>query len=173
MVVEQEAIDIKTKFASHRRSMLEETDGGQLDDIDVIPNDEMLLAFSEKGYVKRMKPNTFNLQNRGTIGKSVGKLRVNDAMSDFIVCHAHDHVLYFSDKGTVYSARAYKIPECSRTAAGTPLVQILSLSDGERITSVIPVSEFAGDQFLLMLTVNGYIKKVSLSSFSSVSSVLT
>jgi hypothetical protein len=52
-------------------------------------------AFSEKGYVKRMKPNTFNLQNRGTIGKSVGKLRVNDAMSDFIVCHAHDHVLYF------------------------------------------------------------------------------
>ncbi|KAM5551150.1 hypothetical protein ABKV19_026134 [Rosa sericea] len=169
-VVEQEAIDIKTKFAGHRRSMLEETDGGQLDDIDVIPNDEMLLAFSEKGYVKRMKPNTFNLQNRGTIGKSVGKLRVNDAMSDFIVCHAHDHVLYFSDKGTVYSARAYKIPECSRTAAGTPLVQILSLSDGERITSVIPVSEFAGDQFLLMLTVNGYIKKVSLSSFSSIRS---
>lgn len=52
-------------------------------------------AFSEKGYVKRMKPNTFNLQNRGTIGKSVGKLRVNDAMSDFLVCHAHDHVLYF------------------------------------------------------------------------------
>lgn len=52
-------------------------------------------AVSEKGYVKRMKPNTFNLQNRGTIGKSVGKLRVNDAMSDFIVCHAHDHVLYF------------------------------------------------------------------------------
>ncbi|KAL6125462.1 hypothetical protein ACLB2K_073520 [Fragaria x ananassa] len=169
-VVEQEAIDIKNKFADPRRSMLEDSDGGQLDDIDVIPNDEMLLAFSEKGYVKRMKPNTFNLQNRGTIGKSVGKLRVNDAMSDFIVCHAHGHVLFFSDKGTVYSARAYKIPECSRTAAGTPLVQILSLSDGERITSVIPVSEFAGDQFLLMLTVNGYIKKVSLSSFSSIRS---
>lgn len=54
-----------------------------------------LQAISEKGYVKRMKPNTFNLQNRGTIGKSVGKLRVNDAMSDFIVCRAHDHVLYF------------------------------------------------------------------------------
>ncbi|TQE04484.1 hypothetical protein C1H46_009900 [Malus baccata] len=75
-----------------------------------------------------------------------------------------------SDKGTVYSGRAYKIPECTRTAAGTPLVQILALSDGERITSVIPVSEFAGDQFLLMLTVNGYIKKVSLSSFSSIRS---
>lgn len=102
--------------------MLEDTDNGQLEDIDVIPNEEMLLVhkkiilmkpnflfwkyiclilscifqvLSEKGYVKRMKPNTFNLQNRGTIGKSIGKLRVNDAMSDFIVCHAHDHILYF------------------------------------------------------------------------------
>ncbi|EXB97701.1 DNA gyrase subunit A [Morus notabilis] len=173
-VVEKEAIELKNKFSNPRRSLLDDTDGGQLEDIDVIPNEEMLLAFSEKGYVKRMKPNTFNLQTRGTIGKSVGKLRVNDAMSDFIVCRAHDHVLYFStyefwvscyamiasDKGTVYSARAYKIPECTRTAAGTPLVQILSLSDGERITSVIPVSEFSGDQFLLMLTANGYIKKV-------------
>ncbi|KAK4798568.1 hypothetical protein SAY86_030894 [Trapa natans] len=117
-----------------------------------------------------MKPSTFNLQNRGTVGKSVGKLRVNDAMSDFIVCHAHDHVLYFSDKGIVYSARAYKIPECTRNAAGTPLVQVLSLSDGERITSIVPVKEFAEEQFLLMLTVSGYIKKVSLNSFSSIRS---
>ncbi|XP_061357312.1 DNA gyrase subunit A, chloroplastic/mitochondrial [Gastrolobium bilobum] len=169
-LIEQEAIELKNKFASPRRSMLEDTDNGQLEDIDIIPNEDMLLALSEKGYVKRMKPSTFNLQTRGTIGKSVGKLRVNDSMSDFLVCRAHDHVLYFSDKGTVYSARAYKIPECSRTAAGTPLVQILSLSDGERITSIIPVSEFAEDQFLLMLTMQGYIKKVSLNSFSSIRS---
>ncbi|XP_028782026.1 DNA gyrase subunit A, chloroplastic/mitochondrial [Neltuma alba] len=169
-LVEHEAVELKNKFASPRRSMLEDADNGQLEDIDIIPNEEMILALSEKGYVKRMKPSTFNLQNRGTIGKSVGKLRVNDSMSDFLVCSAHDHVLYFSDKGTVYSARAYKIPECSRNAAGTPLVQLISLSDGERITSIIPVSEFAEDQFLLMLTMNGYIKKVSLNSFSSIRS---
>nr|Q5YLB5.1 RecName: Full=DNA gyrase subunit A, chloroplastic/mitochondrial; Flags: Precursor [Nicotiana benthamiana]AAR07942.1 DNA gyrase A subunit [Nicotiana benthamiana] len=167
-LIEEEAIEIKNKFFNPRRSMLEDTDSGDLEDIDVIPNEEMLLAISEKGYVKRMKPDTFNLQNRGTIGKSVGKLRVNDAMSDFLVCRAHDKVLYFSDKGTVYSSPAYKIPECSRTAAGTPLVQILSLSDGERITSIIPVSEFAADQYLVMLTVNGYIKKVSLNYFASI-----
>nr|AIL29269.1 gyrase A [Pisum sativum] len=169
-LIEQEAIDLKNKFASPRRSILEDTDDGQLEDIDVIPNEEMLLALSEKGYLKRMKPNTFNLQHRGTIGKSVGKLKMNDSMSDFIVCRAHDYVLYFSDKGTVYSARAYKIPECSRTASGTPLVQILSLSDGERITSIIPVSEFTEDQFLLMLTVQGYVKRVPLNSFSSIRS---
>ncbi|KAH1242354.1 DNA gyrase subunit A, chloroplastic/mitochondrial [Glycine max] len=170
-LIEQEAIEMKNKFSNPRPSMLEDTDDGQLEDIDVIPNEEMILALSEKGYVKRMKPNTFNLQNRGTIGKSVGKLKVNDSMSDFLVFRAHYHVLYFSDKGTVYSARAYKIPECSRTAAGTPLVQILSLSDGERITSIIPVSEFAEDQFLLMLTMQGYIKRVSLNLFSSIRSI--
>ncbi|KAG8645447.1 hypothetical protein MANES_10G065200v8 [Manihot esculenta] len=169
-LIEQEAVELKNKFSNPRRSLLEDSDTGEVEDIDVIPNDEMLLAISEKGYVKRMKPDTFNLQNRGTVGKSVGKLRVNDAMSDSVVCHAHDHVLYFSDRGIVYSARAYKIPECTRTAAGTPLVQILSLSDGERITSIIPVSDFAGDQFLLMLTVNGYIKKVSLNMFSAIRS---
>ncbi|XP_057739196.1 DNA gyrase subunit A, chloroplastic/mitochondrial [Arachis stenosperma] len=169
-LIEQEAIELKNRFANPRRSTLEDTDNGQLEDIDIIPNEDMLLALSEKGYLKRMKPSTFNLQNRGTIGKSVGKLRVNDSMSDFLVCRAHDHVLYFSDKGTVYSARAYKVPECSRTAAGTPLVQILSLSDGGRITSIIPVSEFAEDQFLLMLTMQGYIKKVSLNAFSSIRS---
>ncbi|CAL0318477.1 unnamed protein product [Lupinus luteus] len=169
-LIEQEAIELKNKFTGPRRSIVEDTDDGQLEDIDVIPNDEMLLALSEKGYVKRINPSTFNLQNRGTIGKSAGKLRVNDSMSDFLVCRAHDHVLYFSDKGIVYSARAYKIPECSRTAAGTPLLQILSLSDGERITSIIPVSEFADDQFLLMLTMQGYIKRVPLNSFSSIRS---
>nr|XP_043633899.1 DNA gyrase subunit A, chloroplastic/mitochondrial [Erigeron canadensis] len=170
-LIEQEASEIKSKFANPRRSTLEDTDHGTLDEIDVIPNEEMLLALSEKGYVKRMKPDTFNLQHRGTIGKSVGKLRVNDTMSDFLFCRAHDHLLYFSDKGIVYSARAYKIPECSRAAAGTPLIQILSsLSDGERITSIIPVSEFAEDQYLLMLTANGYVKKVSLMYFSSIRS---
>ncbi|CAH2054162.1 unnamed protein product [Thlaspi arvense] len=169
-LIEQEAIELKDKFYSPRRSMLEDSDSGDLDDIDVIPNEEMLMAVSEKGYVKRMKADTFNLQHRGTIGKSVGKLRVDDAMSDFLVCHAHDHVLFFSDRGIVYSTRAYKIPECSRNAAGTPLVQILSMSEGERVTSIVPVSEFAEDRYLLMLTVNGCIKKVSLKLFSGIRS---
>ncbi|CAL9094296.1 unnamed protein product [Musa textilis] len=167
-LIEQEAIELKTRFGTPRCTLLEDAGCSQLEEIDVIPNEEMLLTLSEKGYVKRMKPNTFNLQHRGTIGKSVGKMRVNDTLSEFIVCHMHDHILYFSDQGIVYSARAYRIPECSRTAAGIPLVQLLSLSEGERITSIIPVSEFAEDQYLIMLTVNGYIKKVSLNAFSAI-----
>uniref|UniRef100_A0A0E0KKM2 DNA topoisomerase (ATP-hydrolyzing) n=1 Tax=Oryza punctata TaxID=4537 RepID=A0A0E0KKM2_ORYPU len=165
-LIVQEATDLKNKFATPRRSFIEDSASTEVDDLDIIPNEEMLLILSEKGYVKRMKPNTFNLQHRGTIGKSVGKMRMNDSTSDFIVCQTHDHVLYFSDKGIVYSARAYKIPECTRTATGTPL--LLSLPDGERITSIIPVSEFGEDQYLAMLTTNGYIKKVPLNAFSAI-----
>ncbi|CAM0877228.1 unnamed protein product [Alopecurus aequalis] len=170
-LIEQEAADLKNKYASPRRSFLEDSADGEVDDMDVIPNEEMLLILTEKGYLKRMNPNNFNLQHRGTIGKSVGKMRNNDSMSDFIVCQTHDHVLYFSDKGIVYSARAYKIPECTRTAAGTPMIQLLtSLSEGEKITSIVPVSEFSEDQYLVMLTVNGYIKKISLNVFSAIRS---
>lgn len=170
-VIEKEALELKKKFGTPRRSSIEEATNAQLDEIDVVPNDEMLLTLSEKGYMKRMKPDNFTLQRRGTIGKSVGKLRGNDAMSEFLICHNHDHILYFSDKGRIYSARAYRVPECSRTAAGTPLVQILTLSAGERITSIIPVSEFSADQYLIMLTANGYIKRSSLDFFSSIRSV--
>lgn len=169
-VIEKEALELKKRFGTPRRSSIEEAPNAQLDEIDVIPNEEMLLALSEKGYMKRMKPDTFSLQRRGTIGKSLGKLRGNDAMSEFVFCHNHDHILYFSDKGIVYSARAYRVPQCSRSAAGTPLVQILSLSAGERITSIIPVSEFSADQYLIMLTANGYIKRASLDFFSSIRS---
>ncbi|OEL20914.1 putative DNA gyrase subunit A, chloroplastic/mitochondrial [Dichanthelium oligosanthes] len=196
-LIQQEAADLKNKFSTPRRSLIDDSVNSEVDDIDIIPNEEMLLILSEKGYVKRMNPNTFNLQHRGTIGKSVGKMRMNDTTSDFIVCQTHDHVLYFSslrfvvltmntysffysriivmvftfsDKGIVYSARAYKIPECTRNATGTPLVQLLSLSDGERITSIIPVSQFGEDQYLVMLTVNGYIKKVPINAFSSIRS---
>ncbi|KAK8969191.1 hypothetical protein KSP40_PGU007388 [Platanthera guangdongensis] len=169
-LIEQELLELKSKFGAPRRSVLEEGDGSQLKEIDIVANEEMLLTLSEKGYLKRMKPNTFHLQGRGTIGKSVGKMRVNDYMLDFIVCQTHDRILYFSDQGIVYSAPAYRISECTRTAAGTPLVQLLSLDEGERITSVVPVSEFAEDQCLLMLTVKGYIKKVSLNAFSAIRS---
>uniref|UniRef100_A0A0D9W0M1 DNA topoisomerase (ATP-hydrolyzing) n=1 Tax=Leersia perrieri TaxID=77586 RepID=A0A0D9W0M1_9ORYZ len=165
-LIVQEATDLKNKFATPRRSSIEDSASTEVDDLDIIPNEEMLLILSEKGYVKRMKPNTFNLQNRGTIGKSVGTMRMNDSTSDFIVCQTHDHVLYFSDKGVVYSARAYKIPECTRNALGTPL--LLSLSAGEKITSIIPVSEFGEDQYLVMLTTNGYIKRVALNAFSAI-----
>ncbi|CAN1747878.1 DNA gyrase subunit A, chloroplastic/mitochondrial [Linum perenne] len=161
-LIEQEALELKNTFSNPRRSMLEYFDDGQLDDIDAIPNEEILMAISEKGYVKRMKPNTFNLQRRGTVGKSVGKLRVNDAMSDFVVCRSHDHILYFrcfpffrfgtedgesdeqvvlvSQSGTVNRIKVRDISIQSRYARG---VILMRLDYGGKIqsASLIPATE--------------------------------
>ncbi|KAJ7531263.1 hypothetical protein O6H91_14G038200 [Diphasiastrum complanatum] len=169
-VVEKEALAIKKEFSTPRRTLLEQDNDGQISDIDVIPNDETLVMLSAKGYIKRMQPDTFSAQRRGTLGKSGGKMRTNDAMSDFFVCHNHDYVLFFSERGIVYSIRAYRIPECSRTAAGNPVLQILPIPPGERITSVLPVSKFVEDQYLVMLTEKGYIKRTTLASFSAIRS---
>lgn len=169
-VVEKEALALKKEFGTPRRTLVEQDRDGEINDIDVIANDETIVTLSEKGYIKRMASDMFAPQNRGTTGKSGGKMRNNDAMSDFFVCRTHDYVLFFSERGIVYSIRAYQIPECSRTAAGNPLVQILPVPPGERITSVLPVSDFADDQFLVMLTTKGFIKRTALSSFSTIRS---
>eukprot|EP00850_Spirogloea_muscicola_P021559 SM000253S09048 [mRNA] locus=s253:104707:113051:- [translate_table: standard] len=165
-VVEKEALALKKEFHTPRRTELI-SQQGEIREVDVVPNDEILVTLSERGYVKRMQSDSFAAQNRKTIGKSLGKLRENDAMAKCFICRSHDHVLFFSDRGVVYSLRAYQLPEGSRLSTGSPLIQILPLVEQEKITSVLPVKEFLEDQYLVMLTVNGYIKRTSLSAFSS------
>ncbi|EFJ11482.1 hypothetical protein SELMODRAFT_126010 [Selaginella moellendorffii] len=167
-VVEKEALALKNEFGSPRRTVLEEDGDGRIDNIDVIPNNESFLTLSEKGYIKRMQPDTFLAQRRGTTGKSGAKMKSNDGMVDSFMCRNHDHVLVFSERGVVYSFRAYQVPECSRTSAGVPIIQVLSIPAGERITSIFPLSEFREDHFLVMLTSKGYIKRTELPAFSSI-----
>lgn len=169
-IIEKEALVLKKEYGTPRRTLVEQGRDGEINDIDVIANEETIVTLSEKGYIKRMAAGTFTAQNRGTTGKSGGKMRSNDAMSDFFVCRTHDYVLFFSERGIVYSIRAYQIPECSRTSAGNPLVQVVPVPPGERITSVQSVSDFAEDQYLVMLTTGGYIKRTALSSFASIRS---
>jgi len=169
-VVEREALALKKEFGTPRRTLVEQGRDGIISDIDVIANEETIVTLSKKGYIKRMVSETFTTQNRGTSGKSGGRMRTNDAMSDVFVCRTHDYVLFFSERGIVYSVRAYQIPEGSRTSAGDPLVQIVPLPVGERITSLLPVSDFAEDQYLVMLTTKGYIKRTCLSSFAAIRS---
>lgn len=168
-VIEKESVALKREFSTERQTALLE-DTGLLSDIDVIANDEALVILSEKGYIKRMRPDTFAAQNRGTVGKTAGKLKADDALSKCFVCRNHDYLLFFSDKGTAYSTRAYQIPESSRTATGSPLVQVLPIPPGERVTSVISVSKFVESEYLVMLTAGGFIKRTTLASFSAIRS---
>jgi len=123
---------------------------------------------TDQGYIKRMPVDTFEAQNRATRGKSGARMKEDDAIAHFVTCCDHDFVLFFSDRGVVYSIPAYEIAVGSRNARGVPLVQLLPIPREERITSIVGVSEFRDDEYLLMLTQNGYIKKTALSAFSNI-----
>ncbi|ABW28109.1 DNA gyrase subunit A [Acaryochloris marina] len=166
-IIETEVTELKTKFASPRRTLIE-ANLADLDDIDLIANDQAVILVTEQGYVKRMPVDTFNAQSRATRGRAGAKIKEDDAVEHFFGCCDHDSVLFFSDRGVVYCLRAYQIPVSSRTARGVPLVQLLPIPREEKITSVIPVSEFSEDEYLVMMTAGGFIKKTALAAFSNI-----
>ncbi|KAI9134804.1 DNA gyrase subunit A [Acaryochloris sp. CCMEE 5410] len=166
-IIETEVTELKAKFASPRRTLIE-ANLADLDDIDLIANDQAVILVTEQGYVKRMPVDTFNAQSRATRGRAGAKIKEDDAVEHFFGCCDHDSVLFFSDRGVVYCLRAYQIPVSSRTARGVPLVQLLPIPREEKITSVIPVSEFSEDEYLVMMTAGGFIKKTALAAFSNI-----
>lgn len=169
-IVEREALELKEQFGTPRRTRLESEAAKNLADVDVIPNEDALILLSEKGYVKRMAVGTFSPQRKGGTGKSGGKLKSNDTLSQFLSCRTHDTLLFFSDRGIAYSLGAHQIPEASRLASGHPIRQLLPLQAEEMVTSMVPVSDFQGQgqEHLIMCTTNGLAKRVALSLFASV-----
>lgn len=166
-IIETEVTQIKTTFATPRRTLIEHAEG-EIDDTDLIANEKALILLTEQGYIKRMPVNTFEAQSRATRGKAATKMKEDDGVEHFLTCCDHDSVLLFSDRGVVYCLKAYQIPVGSRTSRGTPIVQMLPIPREERITSVVPVSEFSNNEYLVMLTKGGYIKKTELSAFSNI-----
>lgn len=168
-IIEEELINIKNVHATPRRTQIIQGEGG-LEDADLIANEQVVILLTNQGYLKKMLLNTFEAQNRATRGKSGAKIKDNDMVEHFFTCCEHDNVLFFSDRGVVYLINAYQIPSSSRTAKGVPIVQMLPINKEEKITSIVPVSEFTEDEYLVMLTKKGSIKKTSLSAFKSIRS---
>jgi DNA gyrase subunit A len=166
-IILTEIAEIKTTFATPRRTLIEHSEG-DLEDTDLIANEKSLILVTEQGYIKRMPVSTFETQSRATRGKKGTGMKEEDAIEHFLTCCDHDTILLFSDRGVVYTVKAYQIPVSSRTARGIPIVQMLPIPREEKITSVVPVSEFSDDEYLIMLTQKGFIKKTALSAFSSV-----
>ncbi|WP_353931446.1 DNA gyrase subunit A [Okeanomitos corallinicola TIOX110] len=168
-IIENEVTQIKTQFATPRQTIITHGEG-DIDDIDLIANEKVLILVTEQGYIKRMPVNTFEAQNRATRGKAGAKVKDDDTIEHFLTCCDHDSVLFFSDRGVVYSLRTYQIPLGSRTSRGTPIVQMLPIPKEEKITSIVPVSEFSDEEYLVMLTKGGNIKKTALAAFSNIRS---
>jgi DNA gyrase subunit A len=166
-IIEEELAQIKALHATPRRTEIIHDDG-EIVDTDLIANEQAIILLTEQGYLKRMPVSTFAAQQRATRGKAAAKIKEDDVVEHFLTCCDHDQVLFFSDRGVVYTVNAYQIPAASRTARGIPIVQMLPIPKDEKITSIVAVSEFREDVFLVMLTCNGYIKKTALSAFSNI-----
>ncbi|AFY32210.1 DNA topoisomerase (ATP-hydrolyzing) subunit A [Calothrix sp. PCC 7507] len=166
-IIETEITQLKTSFATPRRTVITHAEG-EIDERDLIANEKALILITQQGYIKRMPVSTFEAQSRATRGKAGAKVKDDDNIEHFLTCCDHDSVLFFSDRGVVYCLKAYQIPVGSRTSRGTPIVQMLPIPKEEKITSIVPVDEFSSEEYLVMLTKGGNIKKTELAAFSNI-----
>ncbi len=165
-VIKDELTEIKQNYGDGRRTKIVADDGG-IDEEYLIDEEDVAVTLTHLGYIKRVPENTYKAQRRG--GKGIVGLttRDSDFVKDLIITSTHDYLMFFTDLGKVYKIKAYEIPEASRTAKGTPVINFLNLDQGERVTAVIPVKEFADDNYLIMVTRNGTIKKTPMSQFDT------
>jgi DNA gyrase subunit A len=166
-IIQTEVTQLKQKHATPRRTVISPLEG-EIDERDLIANEKALILLTEQGYIKRMPVNTFEAQSRATRGKAGAKIKEDDNVEHFLTCCDHDSILFFSERGVVYCLKAYQIPVGSRTSRGTPIVQMLPIPKEEKITSIVPVDEFSSDEYLVMLTKGGNIKKTELAAFSNI-----
>ncbi|MDX2038169.1 MAG: DNA gyrase subunit A [Isosphaeraceae bacterium] len=157
--------ELAQKYADPRRSVIDPEDLGDYDKEALIREEYMVVTVTHDGYIKRLPPNTYRAQNRGGRGISAGNTRDGDFLEHMFVALTHDYILFFTDHGKVYWIKVYDIPEQARTAGGRAVVNLLQLSDGEKITGLIPVREFKEDECLFMVTRKGTVKKTELSAF--------
>ena len=167
MIIQDELSKIYERYSSPRRTEILNLGAG-LEDIDLIANERSVVLLTETGYLKRMPVNEFEATSRGTRGKAGTRSQREEEVKLFISCNDHDTLLLFSDRGVSYALPAYRVPQCSRSAKGTPIVQLLPIPREEAITSLLSVSSFDDDNYLLMLTKGGFIKRTPLSSFSKI-----
>ncbi|MDR1466979.1 MAG: DNA gyrase subunit A [Oscillospiraceae bacterium] len=169
-IFKEELLNIKSKFSDERRTEIASV-SGDVDIEDLIPREECVLTLTRLGYVKRQKPDTYKTQKRGGRGVVGMTTRDTDVASEMFIINTHDYVLFFTNLGRVYKLKCYEIPEGSRTAKGTNIINLLCLSNGEKVTSVIRVQKFESDKFLVMVTKMGYIKRTILNDFENVRKV--
>ena len=166
-IIKEELLEIKEKFGDERKTKIVAAEG-EFEVEDLVKEEQCVVALTHFGYIKRMPIDTYKSQKRGGKGITGIATREEDFVKQIFIASTHDTILFFSNKGKVYRLRGYEIPEAGRTAKGTAIVNLLMLDGGEKISAVIPISNFAEGKYLLMATKNGIIKKTSLNEYISV-----
>lgn len=165
-IIKEELIVIRNKFADPRRTEICAVNG-EVDIEDLIPNQECVLTLTQFGYVKRLAVDTYKIQNRGGRGVSGMSRREEDVATEMFVINSHDYVLFFTDKGRVYRLKCYEVPEGSRQSKGMNIANLLPIASDEKVTSMIRVPEFDEDKYLVMVTKQGIIKRISLNAYNT------
>ncbi|MGX2969913.1 DNA topoisomerase (ATP-hydrolyzing) subunit A [Ursidibacter sp. B-7004-1] len=172
-VIREELEKVKAEFGDERRTEITAA-SGDINLEDLIAQEDVVVTLSHAGYVKYQPLSDYEAQRRGGKGKSATKMKEDDFIERLLVANTHDTILCFSSRGRLYQLKVYQLPQASRGARGTPIVNILPLikEENERITAILPVpnGEFSADKFIFMATASGTVKKVSLDAFSNVRS---
>ncbi|MDQ6766422.1 MAG: DNA gyrase subunit A [Candidatus Eremiobacteraeota bacterium] len=166
-VVKDEVGALKKKFGDKRRTQIVEAEG-EFEIEDLIADTDVVVTVTSGGYIKRVNADTFRSQNRGGRGVMGLALKKEDVVRHIFSASTHQHVLFFTNRGRVLRLRAHEIPDASRQARGTALVNLLTLPPGETVTTVLPVRKLGTEDYLVMVTKRGYIKKTALTEFGNV-----
>ena len=164
-VVREDMLAIKAKYATKRRTEINDLELSGINQEDLIAEEPMVVTLSQRGYIKRMPLNTYQAQNRGGKGIIGAKADDEDAIEHLFVASTHAWLLFFTDKGKVLWEKVYNLPLQNRTSKGRALVNLLALPEGDRISSCVAVREFDDVRFLVMATKNGIVKKTPLSAY--------
>ncbi|MDO8674478.1 MAG: DNA gyrase subunit A [Dehalococcoidia bacterium] len=168
LVAKNELVELKEKYGDARRTRIMADETGEFTDEDLIPDQEVIITMSQKGYIKRLPMDTYRSQRRGGRGIAGMGTRETDAVYKILVANTHDSLLFFSNRGKVYQLKSYEVPDTSRQAKGTPVINLLTIEQDEYITGIVVVPNFMEGEHFVMVTRRGEVKRVALSEFSSV-----
>ncbi|HYK86485.1 MAG TPA: DNA gyrase subunit A [Ktedonobacteraceae bacterium] len=160
--------ELQEKYGDARRSDIIEAEAGEFRDEDLIPNEEVVVTLTEKGYIKRLPSSTYRAQRRGGRGITGMATREDDTVRHLLVAHSHDGLLFFTDRGRVFQLRVYELPDTSRTAKGEHLINLISIEQRERVTAIVYVPKGVSRDFMIVATRKGEVKKTAMDEFEVV-----
>jgi len=169
-IIHEELEEIKIKYGDDRRTEITVSDEEILDE-DLIPRDDVVVTMTHAGYIKRLPVSTYRSQKRGGRGIMGMGTKEDDFIENLFISNTHHYLLFFTNKGRVFRMKAYEIPDLSRTARGTPIINLIQIEQGETINAVIPVESFEPNQFLFFATRNGIVKKTPLDDYANIRKV--
>ncbi|MFB5269449.1 DNA gyrase subunit A [Paenibacillus enshidis] len=166
-IISEELNELKERFVDKRRTEITVGEESILDE-DLIPREDVVITITHTGYIKRLPVTTYRNQKRGGRGVVGMDTKTEDFVEHLFVTNSHHHLMFFTDKGKVYRIKAYEIPDLSRTARGTPIINLIQIEQGESVNAVIPVEEFEDGKYLFFATRQGLIKKTPLVDYVNI-----